>query len=162
MTGPIFKQSMSISSSLMTTIKAFVPFSPCAKDRQGQAVKQFGQETYIGYAHLIENQDEFNTYGQKCDADCAHKLLESDLKKMCKTVNHLLRQPLTQSQYDALILLALDIGKQAFSSSSVLRIINDPSSITGFGDLEQAWKAWSNSQSAPRREMEWQLFIQSQ
>ena len=73
---------------------------------------------------------------------------------------------LSQSEFDALVIFAFNIGRRAFSGSSVVRLLNNPKTSTGYPSLESAWKAWNKSQGKVmqglnnRRSAEWRLFDQ--
>ncbi len=56
--------------------------------------------------------------------DQADKLLSGDLKTAENAVNHLVKVPLTQNQFDALVSLTFNIGQGNFSMSTVLRKLN--------------------------------------
>ena len=74
------------------------------------------------------------------------------------------KSALTQNQFDALVIFVFNIGISAFTSSSVLKLINDPTAKTGHKDLESAWKAWNKSQGVVntgltnRRNAEWKIY----
>lgn len=157
------KSNMTISTTAITLIKQMVPFSLYAQDKEAQALNYFQQDAFIGYSHRIENVQEFELYAKGFDEFRAQKLLELDVARICKKVNSLLYQDLSQSQFDALVLFALDIGRQAFVSSTVLKLVNDPATASvGFENLEKAWKAWCNPMTSNRREVEWHLFSQGE
>lgn len=62
------------------------------------------------------------------------------------------------------MIFAFNIGKANFNSSSVLKMINNPSAITPYPSLESAWKAWNKSQGKEmrglnnRRSAEWDIY----
>ena len=63
-----------------------------------------------------------------------------------------------------MVIFAFNIGKAGFSSSSVLRMVNDPLAATSYPTLESAWKAWNKSQRKinrgliNRRQAEWNIY----
>lgn len=72
----------------------------------------------IGYGHLIKAGERFGaiTEGQ------AEQILVNDLAYFMNQVNSLVRVPLTQSQFDALVSLAFNWGQ--FAQSSHLQRLN--------------------------------------
>ena len=71
---------------------------------------------------------------------------------------------LSQHQFDALVIFAYNVGIEGFSSSSVVRLVNDPNAQTAQKSLESAWKAWNKSQGVVnaglvnRRNAEWKIY----
>jgi len=63
-----------------------------------------------------------------------------------------------------MVILAFNIGKAGFSSSSFLKMVNDPSATSSYATLENAWKAWNISQEKVnrglnnRRQAEWNIY----
>ena len=84
----------------------------------------------IGYGHLLH-------YGAVTPADrigWAHMnraraldLLRMDASSAVTTVNRLVRPPLSQAQFDALVSLVFNIGGGAFGKSTLLRVLNQGS-----------------------------------
>lgn len=70
----------------------------------------------------------------------------------------------TQNEFDAMVLLTFNIGQQAFSDSSVLKLVNNPGATTAYTSLESAWKAWNSSQGVVnrgltnRRQAKWNIY----
>jgi lysozyme len=91
-------------------------------------------------------------------------LFKSDLAPFEKKVKSLIKVPLSQNQFDALVIVAFNIGESAFSSSSILKLVNDPSSKTPYSSLEKAWMAWNKSRGEVmkglenRRKAEWNIY----
>jgi lysozyme len=54
----------------------------------------------------------------------AERLLIQDLARFESGVNRLVKRPITQNQFDALVSLAFNIGLGAFSNSTLLRRLN--------------------------------------
>jgi type VI secretion system secreted protein VgrG len=80
-------------------------------------------------------------------------------------VKQTIKVDLTQQQFDALVILAFNIGDN-FKNSSVAKLINDPAATTSYDDLESAWKAWNKSQGKEmkglnnRRAAEWKIYAE--
>jgi lysozyme len=71
---------------------------------------------------------------------------------------------LYQIEFDALLMLAFNIGAEGFRTSSVVKLLNEPTARTTYRDLESAWKAWNRTQGkvsrglVQRRACEWNIF----
>lgn len=99
---------------------------------------------------MITSPEEFLKYKNGLDEATARKLFEQGLDFYVKKVNQYLRADITQNEFDALVMLAFNIGVGNPKSrrhiglyfSSVLKIINGEST----GDIDKAWIAYSNSQ----------------
>ena len=88
----------------------------------------------------------------------AEKLLQKDLVRFEDSVNTLVKVPLTQGQYDALVSFAFNCGTSAFAESTLLRLV---SSGDHKGAAEQ-FKRWTNKGLAGlirRRKAEETLFL---
>lgn len=62
--------------------------------------------------------------GDSCTLEQAKQFKAHDLKRFEKTVNDLVKVPLTQNQFDALVSLAYNIGTGAFEKSTLLKKLN--------------------------------------
>ena len=62
--------------------------------------------------------------GDSCTLDQAKQFKAHDLKRFEKTVNDLVKVPLTQNQFDALVSLTYNIGTGAFEKSTLLKKLN--------------------------------------
>ena len=110
----------------------------------------------IGYGHTHTTQK-----GMKITAGQAESLLRKDITLVEKAVNKLVVVPLTQNQFDALSSLVFNIGEGAFSTSTLLRLLNA-------GDYEGAanqFPRWNRQKGrvlnglTRRRQEERQLFL---
>lgn len=116
----------------------------------------------IGYGHLIKPGEDF--IGGITEHQ-ATKLLRADIVTAERAVHNSINVPLTQNQYDALVIFVYNIGARNFANSTVVKYINNPKfhSII-YPTLESAWRAWNKSggRNMPglgmRREQEWLLF----
>jgi GH24 family phage-related lysozyme (muramidase) len=117
----------------------------------------------IGYGHLI-TQNEWSTYEngfQEADAD---NLLAHDLAPCVAAVRNAITAPVSQNEFDAMVMLAFNIGVSAFTTSSVCKLINNPNAPSPYANLEAAWKAWDRSQGKVmagldnRRQCEWNVY----
>ena len=62
--------------------------------------------------------------GDTCTLDQAKSYFAHDLKRFEASVNNLVKVPLSQNQFDALISLVYNIGQTAFSNSTLLKKLN--------------------------------------
>ena len=97
----------------------------------------------IGYGHLITPGEDF--HNGISDA-AATDLLRADIGIAERAVRNNINVPIKQHQYDALVMLAYNIGAAAFAKSTVVKYVNNPDFISSlYPDLESAWCAWNKS-----------------
>ena len=117
----------------------------------------------IGYGHLIAS-DEWHLYEKGINESQAENLFSDDLAPFVEAVNESVMAQISQQQFDAMVMLAFNIGIGAFKTSSALKLINDPNARTDYDSLESAWKAWNKSQGevnqglVNRRNAEWNVY----
>lgn len=132
-------------------------------DQTGAEISHWVKGATIGYGHLI-GQDEWERYKSGITKLQGEKLFLDDLWHFVPGVNNRITANVSQNQFDALVILAFNIGLNNFESSSVLRLVNNPSVNTNYQSLEAAWKAWNKSQGrvmnglVNRRNVEWDLY----
>jgi type VI secretion system secreted protein VgrG len=132
-------------------------------DQTGKVIFSWIKGATIGYGHLI-SQGEWNKYKDGITEVQAKTLFRLDLSDYIDAVNSNVKIKLGQHQFDALVMLTFNIGINAFKSSSVLKMVNDPAVKTGYSTLESAWKAWTKSQGqvmlglVNRRQAEWDIY----
>lgn len=73
----------------------------------------------IGYGHTVGVKA-----GDVWTQDEADRVLELDLQEYGRAVSRLLKVPVTQTQFDALVSLAFNIGTGAFGKSTLLKMVN--------------------------------------
>jgi GH24 family phage-related lysozyme (muramidase) len=73
----------------------------------------------IGYGHTHTTKQ-----GMKITEKQAEALLRKDIAWAEKAVNNLVVVPLTQNQFDALVSFVFNVGEGAFSTSTLLRLLN--------------------------------------
>ena len=131
-------------------------------DQTGEEITAWVEGATIGYGHLIAESD-WQKYSTPITESDALTLFNSDLVPFVSLIRQNVKVPLTQQQFDALVLLVFNIGDN-FKFSSVLKLINDPTAITSYSSLELAWKAWNKSQGEVmkglnnRRNSEWNIY----
>lgn len=75
----------------------------------------------IGYGHVIQTGEEFDT---PLSEDDAIELLMKDLEPRERMVCALVRVPISQLQFDALVSLCYNIGGTALKKSTLLKCLN--------------------------------------
>lgn len=71
-----------------------------------------------GHTHTAKPNQEITLSG-------AEKLLGQDLIVYEEAVRNLVKVPLNQNQYDALVSFCFNVGRGAFSQSTLLRVLNE-------------------------------------
>lgn len=121
-----------------------------------QAYLDGGGVPTIGYGHTKNVRE-----GDIVTPLQAEAFLKQDLLWAEETISDVVRQPLTQNQYDALVSLCFNIGAYAFTKSTLVKFLNK-------GDYDKAasqFVRWSydNGKLIPglrnRRLDETQLFL---
>jgi len=111
--GTFMRRNMHISKVGLKLIKAYEGYRPVDRHLvNGHHV--------VGYGHMIEGDDSLVLTRKE-----AEELLRRDLEPYEDMVNETVHAPLTQSQYDALVSLAYNIGPRAFTESDTLRALNN-------------------------------------
>lgn len=132
-------------------------------DKTGKEINTWTQKATIGYGHLISSA-EWEKYKDGITESAAELLFLSDLDPFVRCVKNKVKVALKQNEFDALVILAFNIGDGAFATSSVLKLINDPATVTPYSNLEMAWKAWNRSDKKEnrglknRRQAEWDIY----
>ncbi|MGY6277818.1 lysozyme [Methylomonas sp. MgM2] len=132
-------------------------------DQSGLPISEWTMGATIGVGHLI-SKAEWEAFKNGITTDQANDLFEKDLEPFVEDVRKYIQVGLQQQQFDALVMLAFNIGSGNFSSSSVVRLINNPTAQTAYRNLEEAWKAWNKSQGRVmkglenRRACEWNVY----
>ena len=132
-------------------------------DQTGDDITAWVKGATIGYGHLIAKID-WSRYEKGITQAEADALFDADLAPFVGTVSETITVGLQQYEFDALVILAFNIGRQGFKTSSVAKLVNDPKAVTVFADLEAAWKSWNKSQGqvmkglTNRRACEWAIY----
>jgi GH24 family phage-related lysozyme (muramidase) len=85
----------------------------------------------VGYGHLV-HYDPCHGRKYHCERQFIHgstvhratALLRSEVRFAEKAVNDLVTVPLTQNQFDALVIFTLNVGSSAFAKSTLLQVVN--------------------------------------
>lgn len=132
-------------------------------DQTGKDISAWVKGGTIGYGHLI-SAAEWSQYKNGITEAQALSLFSTDLKPYVNTVKTKVTASITQNEFDAMVILAFNIGQVAFANSSVLKMVNNPNAKTSYKNLEAAWKAWNKSQGVAnkgltnRRQSEWNIY----
>lgn len=162
--GAKVNNNFQLSSGGLVLLKSLesLRFKPY-DDQTGKEVTSWCKGATIGYGHLI-TRTEWDRYKKGIHKATANNLFMTDLSPYVRAVASNVTTQLRQNQFDALVVLVFNIGIDGFSSSSVLKLVNDPAAKTVHKDLESAWKAWDKSQGVvnaglvSRRNAEWKLY----
>lgn len=136
-------------------------------DQTGEDIEVWVPGATVGYGHLIKESEWPDFCGREVGLSEADHIFAEDLSpfEFCVTFtieNSFFR--LSVCEFDALVMLAFNIGQSGFKSSSVVKLINDEHAITNYDTLEDAWMAWNKSQGkvmrglVNRRSAEWQMY----
>lgn len=114
----------------------------------------------IGVGHTGKVDGKPVALGMTITADKSSELLKGDLQWVEDAIISLVRVPLNQNQYDALCSLIFNIGKTAFTGSTVLRQLN-MKNYQAAADAFLLWKKAGNDPDIllPRRQRERTLFL---
>lgn len=132
-------------------------------DQTGKPTSCWVRGATVGYGHLI-SQAEWPALCNGVSENAADALLCRDLAPFERGVGKSIHAAVSQHQFDALVILAYNIGLANFQASSVVKLVNNPQARTSFPDLESAWKAWTRSQGkvmqglVNRRNAEWNIY----
>lgn len=111
----------------------------------------------IGYGHTGSEVKP----GLKITQAEAEKILKSDLVVHCNNVSKLVKVPLNQNQFDALVSFEYNVGYGNFSKSTLLKLLNQKKYKEASGQFEK-W-VYANkkilSGLVKRRKAEKDLFI---
>ena len=87
----------------------------------------------IGYGHTAGV-----VMGQKISEKQADEFFDKDIKQFEDAVNSLVKVPLKQGQFDALVSFVYNVGKTAFANSTLLRMLNS-GNYSGAGEQFNRW-----------------------
>lgn len=78
----------------------------------------------IGFGTTVYPDGTKVKKGDSCTLDQAKLYFAHDLKRFEASVNNLVKVPLSQNQFDALVSLTYNIGTGAFAGSTLLKLLN--------------------------------------
>lgn len=73
----------------------------------------------IGYGHT-----KGVTAGMQCTQEQAERWFEDDIDEFADVISKLIKVPLLQHQYDALLDFAFNVGEPQFEGSTLLKLVN--------------------------------------
>lgn len=120
-----------------------------------------GGKATIGYGHTAGVQ-----LGDTISIEQAQMYLRHDVGDAEAAVDALIKVPLKQCQFDALVSFVFNVGSGHFSGSTLRRLINENCSDVGM--IKKAFLMWVKSRGkvlpglVKRREEEFALFIKDE
>lgn len=97
-----------------------------------------GGKYTIGYGHTRGVEP-----GDTCTREQAEEYLRMDVVEAEETIEALVKVPLTQNQFDALVSLVYNIGSGNFYDSTIRRVINN--NVSDINEYRKAWMMWVKS-----------------
>lgn len=128
--------------------------------RNSMYIDSAGHPT-IGIGHLILPTEGWMNTATLTD-DQVYTLLRSDIRRFEIAVANAIKVPLEQEQFDALVILAFNIGTGAFATSTVVQRINAKDTQAR---IVEAWGWWNKANGqvlqglVNRRNAEIELFV---
>lgn len=95
----------------------------------------------IGYGHTQPVNGKKIARGMKIDEVEVERLLRCDLVKFEDGVNKLVKVPMTQGKFDALVSFAFNLGLGALSTSTLLKKMN----AKDYAGAEDEFKRWNQA-----------------
>jgi len=132
-------------------------------DQTNKEISKWVEGATIGYGHLV-SKNEWSKYKNGLTKVEAGMLFKKDLAPFVLKVKNKVTANITQNEFDALVILAFNIGGTGFAKSSVLTLVNNPGANTVYSNLKEAWMAWKKSQGkhnqglVNRRKAEWEIY----
>lgn len=158
---------MKMSISGITLLKSVEEYKSHPYDDQtGEDVEIWVPGATVGYGHLISESEWSDFCGREVGPLEANHIFAEDLSPFEFCVMGAVENSfqLAEHEFDALVMLAFNIGQKGFKTSSVVKLVNDEYAITNYETLEDAWMAWNKSQGkvmrglVNRRGAEWQMY----
>lgn len=115
----------------------------------------------IGYGHTGSVDNKSIGAGMFITIQKADSLFNNDVKNFEKAVNSLVKVPLSQNQFDALVSFCYNIGITNFQESTLLRLLNEKK-YTEAGEQFKRWIYVNKKESKGlinRRNEELKLFL---
>jgi lysozyme len=115
--------------------------------QEGEVLKSYrdsGGKWTIGVGHLMSTGAAGVTITHQQSQD----LLTKDLARFEAAVAKLVRVPLTQNQFNALVSFAFNLGEGALKKSNLLSLINSGRKAEAAA-VSQAFKIWRNVNGKP-------------
>lgn len=78
----------------------------------------------VAIGHLIKLPEEKFLLNKTLTREEVYDIFREDIKRFENNLNKVIKVPINQNQFDALISLAFNIGNGAFNNSTLLRVLN--------------------------------------
>lgn len=130
-------------------------------DRTGKRLYEWNEYATIGVGYLIP-KELFPIYKDGITRQKAFIMMQDVIPKYEQIIKDHVTKPLTQTEWDALVIFVYNLGETKFVGSSVQKMLCGE--IGRYPTLEKAWKAWNKDNGVVksgivnRRNIEWNLF----
>jgi lysozyme len=104
-----------------------------------------GKPVSIGYGATTTSAGNEWSLGDRITELQAETLLRRDLEDAERTVNALVKVPLSQGQFDALVSFVFNVGQGAFADSTLLRLLN----AGDYNGAEMQFQRWNMNDGKP-------------
>jgi GH24 family phage-related lysozyme (muramidase) len=104
--------------------------------KQGQHTLHGGSAPHVGYGHRIRT-GEVTWFQGGLSESGAQALLRADVERAEATVRELVRVPLKQHEFDALVMLAFNVGLEGLRGRKLIACLNA-------GERKSAMESWAN------------------
>jgi lysozyme len=135
----------------MSTMKLSAAGLAAIKKHEGLRLEAYpdpgsanGKPVSIGYGATTTSAGNEWSLGDRITELQAETLLRRDLEDAERTVNALVKVPLSQGQFDSLTSLVFNIGSSAFADSTLLRLLNEGDYIAA----EMQFQRWNKNDGA--------------
>lgn len=148
--------ALALLPKLMKASKAALDLIKEYEGFRDEAYKDLVGRWTIGYGTT-----EGVTSGLKINVSLAEKLLEFDVETLAQKIEKLIRVPITQNQFDALVSFTYNLGLENFTSSTLLKKLN----AKDYGGAADEFLLWDHASGKvikglhTRREKERALFL---
>lgn len=99
----------------------------------------------IGVGHTGKVDGKPVAKGMVISADKSRELLSADLSKFESAISRLVKVPLKQYEFDALVSLVFNIGETNFARSTLLKMLN----ANDFKGAAEQFLVWKNAGGRP-------------
>lgn len=140
--------------------RAGVAYLKKLEDFRAEPYKDAGGLWHIGYGHLLAPNEGFTSITQAQ----AEKLLMQDLKPINDVLAKRVNVPLSENQFDALVLFVYNIGIDNFLNSTMLKKLNNSDYVGASNEFKRWIYITVNDEKIAslglrqRRDFEFQLF----
>ena len=126
-------------------------------DQAAKDIDTWVKGATIGYGHLIKKH-EWDTYKDGITQEQAEALFQADAAPFITTVGDSIMVGVQQYEFDAMVILAFNIGETGFRNSSVVKLINKPMAGSNYAALELHGNHGTSHRESPARA--WTIVVQ--